>query len=204
MRTAALLLAVFGAGIGLGYLFGARDAGPERSASQPRTVAGPKPVVVERRAGPPPSLHAVLDRIPPLEVPRGEGTIRGHVRMEGGEPIAGALVVARPTFGAPRRKRRRGLAAPDEPGLEEWVRDSVARHKWRDAARREARTDASGAYAITGVTNNKHSVSAYVAGYELRAARGQSSQPVSACRNRRCAPTSPESTKKPAPRGRPS
>ncbi|MHC4163620.1 MAG: carboxypeptidase-like regulatory domain-containing protein [Planctomycetota bacterium] len=178
MRTVALLLAVFGAGIALGYVFGSREAGPGRSGTTLRPVTEPEPSVAAPRAAPPPALRAVLDQIPPPEVPRGEGTIRGQVRMEGGEPVAGALVVARPTTGAPRRKRRRGLAVPDEPSVEEWVRDLVTRRKWRDGARREARTDASGAYEITGLTNDKHSVSAYVAGYELRAARGQSAYNV--------------------------
>ena len=178
MRTVALLVAVFGAGIALGYVFGPGEAGPGRSASGPRPVAEPEPTVEAPRAAPPRSLRAVLDQIPAPEVPRGEGTIRGHVRMEGGEPVANALVVARPTSGGPLRKYRRGLAAPDEQEVDEWVRDLVTRRKWRDAARHDARTDAAGAYAITGATDAKHSVSAYSAGYQCAAAPGSSAYGV--------------------------
>jgi hypothetical protein len=178
MRTVALLVAVFGAGIALGYVFGDIEAGPGRSASGPRPVVGPEPSVAAPRVAPPPSLRAVLDRIPAPEVPRGEGTIRGYVRMEGGEPVADALVVARPTSGGPRRKYRRGLAGPDEQEVDKWVYDLVARRKGRDAARREARTDTAGAYEITGVTDAKHSVSAFAAGFQCTAARGSSAYNV--------------------------
>jgi len=177
MRTVVLLLAAFGAGIALGYVFGTSDADPGRVSSAPRSVAGPEPVAERARAALQ-TLRDVLDSIPTPEVERGEGTIRGHVRTQGGEPIAGALVVARPASGGPRRKYRRGLAGPDEEEVEEWVRDRVASRKWREAARGEARTDATGAYAIPGLTGAKHSVSAYALGYQCTAARGSSAYNV--------------------------
>jgi hypothetical protein len=178
MRTVVLLLAAFGAGIALGYAFGSGDADSGRASSAPRPVAGPEPAVGRSRAASP-TLREALGSIPmPAEVARGEGTIRGHIRTKGGEPIAGARVVATPSQERPRRKYRRGLAARDEEDVEDWVRRAVAGRKWREAARREARTDATGAYTITGLTDAKHSVAAYSVGYHIMAARGSSAYNV--------------------------
>lgn len=179
-RIAIVVLATFAAGFGLGYTFGPRPEarGPSRRETLPSSPQARGPALETEAAEPQRPLQAALASIPVAEPPQGNGTIVGHVRTPAGEPVAGVLVVATPRYQAPRRKYRRGLGAPEEPDLEEWVSRVVAGRKWSWTARREARTDSMGAYEITGLAEAEYRLKAYLEGFRVDPARGHDSYNV--------------------------
>ena len=91
-----LLVLVFVAGVGLGYLL--QPAPMERARTQP-----PPGVSTEvSHQAPSPTLKQAIDALPrPERLPDGNGTITGRVTDQAGQPVVGALVVATPEFPRP-------------------------------------------------------------------------------------------------------
>lgn len=138
------------------------------SASAPETrPPGP--------AGESGALAAAIAEIPFVEVARGKGSIAGHVRAADGQPLAGALVRATPAADADEAEPA-GRAPDDDPTLESEVRDFVKRRRSAREARREALTDAAGAFAVTGLGATKYEVEARLAGLALRPVDGEASE----------------------------
>src|SRR5262245_35214995 len=116
----AVFSIAFALGTGMGFLIGRSGPMEEaaRAAAEAQPAAGesageptgPRGVPVENviaragaRGG---SLAEFLSSLPPEPVEGGEGVIRGSVRLEGGEPLAGARVVAERIREDPGERRR--------------------------------------------------------------------------------------------------
>jgi hypothetical protein len=168
----ALLLGV-AIGLAAGWLrFAAPPApavaAPEDTPRTEETRAAPvsEPVVAPERSkqSPPATLAEILATIPFEGPPPVEGKITGKVETEDGRPLAGVLVRARPVD-APSKDEDE---SDEEPDLEEVVRRAVVRHRWSTAGLREARTDASGSYALDRLRGSGFHVEATHDGYETR------------------------------------
>ena len=97
--TLILLVVMFGAGLGLGYLLGnSQDtitrAEPARSATRP--APGADDLVVPE--GGYRSLGDAIGTVPALRGETGHGIITGKVTNEEGDPIAGAVIRASQRF----------------------------------------------------------------------------------------------------------
>jgi hypothetical protein len=182
LGSAFAVLAALVVGIALGLALGGGS-----SPVEDRVAPSPPPEVEEevssllpdapatpvRRSEPrraPSEPDFVLPPAEGVELPapgEASGTIQGKVRSEGGTPLAGVLVRAvgsRPRPPGEGRARRDPL---EEPDVSEQVRELLTAHRWREATRREARTDASGRYALGDLSDTSYSLVAGLEGYEL-------------------------------------
>ena len=118
------------------------------------------------------SLDAWLDTVD-VDLPATmTGSVTGHVRLKDGRPLAGAVV--RATVQRSGGSYRRGVVPPPPPTLAESMRNAAVQVKWDAATRREAVTDASGAYVLTGLADLPCYVSGWAEGHEVRLDRGSS------------------------------
>jgi len=164
MRTLLLVLAALAAGFGAGYLARGPGDASERVARRPaRDTTDPETGPRETPTG----LARALAALPSPEPRRGDGRIEGTVRTTDGRPLAGArirAVLVQDNGGS------RWLRDDDaQPRLEERVRSLVRWHRERRARTVDVFTDATGAFALTGLADGEHSVSGHVAGYEVSA-----------------------------------
>ncbi len=180
MRWAAILIVVgFVLGVGFGYFLGVRVWGPDLAQREPEVAAESAEVpVVEARAtavlpgeSKPPAversaLAEALRALPRAAVEPGAGSIKGHVRLETGEPLAGVRVTAYREGGLSvdeNEKARRG--AVDD--LDADVREFVAGVRWREAYRRESVTGDDGAYELRDLAESEFQVYAQLEGYAI-------------------------------------
>lgn len=176
-------LAVGGAG---GFLVGAsqsRDtpvdaAAPAASAVEPRADA-PR---AEQRA-PRPRAGETVDvgsiRIDVPDAPRGDGRITGFVRTEKGEPLTGVLVRATPVEQeAGRSGTPVDTGAPPADDVAQQVRDLVTQLRRDAARRRDATTDASGAFEVTGLPEGSFYLGAWLVGWRVERAGGRTWTPL--------------------------
>ena len=191
MKVAALNCVFFILGIVLGLAFGtkqARDGGavtgaggpagiqasPEPTPSTPRPAAETpeEPAVPEGVSA---DLSRALAAIPvDIEVKQGTGRISGRVATEDGKALAGVLVRAtmQQESSSWGRRWRRGSGEPPDFDVERQVIELVRHDRWNRAARREARTDETGAYVVEGLADAQWSLAAYAKGYEVQPAPG--------------------------------
>ena len=156
-RTLGAVLAALLVGTGLGYLWGSSGTPAGRSDRGRKVDVDRRPAVES------PSLEEFLATIPVPTVPTGTGTIRGHVRTWQNEPLQGVRIVA-----TPRESPREPADTSREPTLDESVRRYAAHLKWYELARREARTDAGGAYQVTGLADQGYNLGVTCEGYQIR------------------------------------
>jgi len=169
----------FAAGLSVGLVMGggdeSRDAGgaatetaaePERETSG-TTSAERETDTPRRRVGdgstPIPDSLGAIDA---EDLTVGDGVISGHVRLEDGTPIPGAMVrtYARP----PSEWKRAERTAP----LAERLEKSARQLRWDDATRREATTASDGSYALSRLVDGEHMVTATASGFSMRRALG--------------------------------
>lgn len=110
-------------------------------------------------------------RAPEVEPEEGSGRITGEVLDEAGAPIEGATIVARRL----RRDRtsdpsRVGAGPPDEPSLEEALREHARSWAESRAGRRRTSTGPDGGFVLDGLhADSSYAVNAYLVGHELEA-----------------------------------
>ncbi|MCZ6788249.1 MAG: carboxypeptidase-like regulatory domain-containing protein, partial [Planctomycetota bacterium] len=174
--TLILLVVMFGAGLGLGYLLGnSQDtitrAEPARSATRP--APGADDLVVPE--GGYRSLGDAIGAVPALRGETGHGIITGKVTNEEGDPIAGAVIRASQRFASSWRGTtwQVGDGAPEPRSLETQVRTFIARQKRVERAGREAVTDADGNYQLDDLADAEYTLAAYARGYKIEPAAGQ-------------------------------
>ena len=174
-----LLLLALGAGVAIGFV-GANAGGGAGSFSSSGeygngdsgkgSAPAPEPDLV--RMPPPPAdgyatLGDALDAIPVPRLPRGDGTIRGRVLDEAGQPMAAILVRATPR---PDRSYGRGnrTGVPEDRPIEELVKEQVVRILGDRKSRQDAFTGADGRYEIRGIGAGKYFVMAYGDGFQFQ------------------------------------
>jgi len=164
-------------GLGLGYVLWHQDPAAGGSAlgmtrtpdaREPDTATPDKPPPLTTEAPP----AAPTPRVPTLEVRTGHGTIHGHVTDQDGAPVADVLMTAVPNDFPRAARRQPGGAPAPEKTFEEDLAEVAARLRYIHAGRREARTDATGTYAIEGLAEGAYRIEAAREGYTLRAKRG--------------------------------
>ncbi|MFQ5845687.1 MAG: carboxypeptidase-like regulatory domain-containing protein, partial [Planctomycetota bacterium] len=118
---------------------------------------------------------AELDRLVTSEraapVLSGEGTITGTVRDPAGEPVAGVIVTALPQarpFGLARAARRIRERPHVDRDLADVARDAVQDELWRRYARRTASSGPDGRFALEGLMDARHTVTAFHDRYDVR------------------------------------
>jgi hypothetical protein len=175
---------VVGLGIGgaIGYLFGSsrdHDEAPPASApptSSPAPTASGDDANAPRRASRratdgtfDPSTTGVGNPAPAVSTER----ITGVVLTPSGAPVAGVLV--RATLDVSDSDgdggRPRAVGPPPTDDVERRVREFATRLRSEEASRREATTDATGAYALTGITNAQYRLDAWLAGWRIERVR---------------------------------
>jgi hypothetical protein len=100
----------------------------------------------------------------------GDGTIRGTVRDPSGIAVAGVVVTAVPDTQPPHISiaRREARQQPHKDrDLSNVASEAIASEMWRRDARRTAKSDANGKFAITGLTDSNHTLTAYHDDYEV-------------------------------------
>ncbi len=165
----------FGAGVAVGMALGdgavEPDTAPEREVLAPATTSSADAPHTERRHARTPSVATVPDALGALDpgLPTtGTGVITGHVSWdEGRKPLAGVRIVA--TARVPDAWEFPGSKFPGSQGtLEERVGYYARRFRWDDATRREATTDADGAYSVEGLSDVAYRLNAKVSGFKVR------------------------------------
>jgi len=122
---------------------------PPRRPPQPRHPADPTPSSAPADAS---SLARLIADVPVDLPPRGTGVVSGHATTADGRPLAGVVV---------RAVAKHDVAPPkSDASVEEAVRAAVVEAKWRAATTRQATSDATGAYALTGLSDVPYSVEA--------------------------------------------
>lgn len=184
VRIALLNFLFFFIGLGVGALFWSRPAGLAAAPEiVPAPAEGPAPGA-GRKADPPAplipksaeqGLSELLAALPAENIEGGTGTITGRILTADGEPLAGATVRAERILERGGARRGRGEAAPQDPSLEDVVLEVVASHRFRQATRREVCTDAKGTFAIEGLADARHRVSAQAEGYAF-SSKGRTDQ----------------------------
>ncbi|MHC4860889.1 MAG: carboxypeptidase-like regulatory domain-containing protein, partial [Planctomycetota bacterium] len=171
-----LLVAALAAGA-VGYLAGSADdesapdlIGGEREAPEaPRETPKPLPPAP---SGGFKSLADALASISAPDVEAGEGMITGTVKNHTGEPMADVLVRAERTPDSGRPAWQSSGAPPEEKDLVDDVREYVEKRLERESLRRETRTGEDGRYALTGLADKNHTVTAYKKGWRIAATQG--------------------------------
>jgi hypothetical protein len=177
----AMLGAGLAAGGAIGYLSGsagsadlARTPSPAAAPVVARDGAAPVPVPAgrqtgaDRDSGAAPAANAAA---PSAE--SGTGAITGSVVEPDGAPLAGVLVRAEPSEEKPETSGE--AAAPRLPPGSPPPRKDVAREVQEfekrlvreQAGLREAVTDSSGAYALSGLTAKSYALEAWLVGYRI-------------------------------------
>ena len=164
MRGIVLVVAAFAAGLGLGLIL--QDEAGVRTArvvvEQP--VRETTPRLDRARAQ---SLRELLEAIPIDRVPSGNGAITGQVLTQNGNPLAGAVVLARPHRSSATKKSTSGQRP--ELDLVKLVEERVRWARWTRDGSREATTDEGGNYSITGLGKSIYYLRAYADGYTIQA-----------------------------------
>jgi len=148
--TLLLCLVALSVGIGLGYGLRARG----------RTAA-PAPVKPEE------AVRAWLARLPDVPVHPGEGMIRGAVRGEDGQPLAGVEIRAIPVLRSSPPEPEDG-APPEILDIEARVREFLDEERAREARTRTTVSDAHGAFELGGLdTRDRYILTGNVEGCEI-------------------------------------
>jgi hypothetical protein len=137
-----LFVAALAAGIGLGlHLRGDNDAvsRAERTAAAANAFA-----TIQAMSFPTPQ--------------EGSARVQGRVTTRDGKPLAEVSVVGLPRPPTPTTEAEK---------VEDSVRAAVARHRWIAAGRREARTDAKGAFELAGLADSPYVYFADREGYRI-------------------------------------
>ncbi len=192
----SLLLVGVAVGGAVGYLMGQGEVAPERVApaagderpkgdgrgaenalsATPPAPAGEVPAPAVPRAG----RAAAREASPSGTSETGDGKITGTVLGPAGEPLVGALVRAMPDFpwvdesaGGPASAAEEPPAGSPPPltDAEVEIAAFAARIRRRQGAMRETRTDASGAYELTGLASCEWDVAAWLPGWSVRRAQ---------------------------------
>ncbi|HAK95803.1 MAG TPA: hypothetical protein DCM87_12610 [Planctomycetes bacterium] len=186
LRIALLNFAFFLLGAGLGIALctvGRGDVRPFQDKPAPRGVAAttPAPRVdgAAAEAAPLPRetstlLAEALAALPIPKVESGSGTIKGTVKLENGSPIAGVVVRGWPQPSDRGAGRRRATGVPEDEPLEKYVARLAEQHQRNKLARVEATSDARGAFTLTGLTDAKYRLEAFLSGYEVQRSGRQS------------------------------
>ena len=136
----------------------ASPASPDKARHAPTRT----PEVV--RPAPEAPLEALLARIETDPVPHGTGVIRGHVRFENGEPLAGVTITAAARFSAPAPER--------VASIEDEVAGYIRLRRWERATERTAFTGADGAYELSGMAEEaSYAVSGELEGHRITRVR---------------------------------
>jgi RNA polymerase sigma-70 factor (ECF subfamily) len=113
---------------------------------------------------------AALDAVeidPPKAV---AGSITGFVRTKDGAGVSGVTIRATSRASGSSKAKPSGQAA--ETTAETAIRNAVTAEKWRAATQREATTDASGAFSVTGLADGGYWLAATAKGWSIRSASG--------------------------------
>ncbi|MHC4848112.1 MAG: carboxypeptidase-like regulatory domain-containing protein, partial [Planctomycetota bacterium] len=163
MRGIVLVVAAFAAGLGLGLIL--QDDASVRTTrvvvEQP--AREPTPQLDRARTQ---SLRELLEAIPIDRVPSGNGAITGRVLTQDGNPLPGAVVLARPHRSSTGKKRATGQRP--EIDIVKLVEDRVRSARWTRDGSREATSDEGGRYSINGLGESIYYLHAYAAGYTIQ------------------------------------
>lgn len=131
---------------------------PLNAPSREDTPAPPKETAKEPKAGA--SLQDLIANTEIPELPRGNGEITGHVRLENGEGLAGVEILLSARY--PEKRIDSGAT------LEERVRDDIRYQRWQELARVTVVTDADGAYRAESLSETaRYNISAKLEGWKI-------------------------------------
>jgi hypothetical protein len=153
----------------------ATAAAPASATSTVHASDAPTATAVLAAAMPAPSTAsaiaaAVAAAAKPEAAPAGTGKITGRVKTAAGAPVAGAKVTLLRVENRQRwrgRGRRSSSAAEEEKPIESLVKEWVASEVERRASKREAVSDASGAFAFAGLGDGRFYASARAEGFKI-------------------------------------
>jgi hypothetical protein len=173
MSRGALLLVLlaFAAGGAFGFAIGTgTDDGAEAPVSPEPGPPGsrrPRTAHPEEYAPADSDLTRALSRLGVPEAASGSGRIEVFVHTEEGEPLPGVLVRAAPVrerYEDPVRSGR----VPEDPPLEDLVRELAVETLLGRSERVEAVTGADGACELVGLADLPYEVAAYLEGWSFR------------------------------------
>ena len=111
----------------------------------------------------------------PAATEPGPGVIHGRVAEPSGRGLAGVVVRARATISLPDSASPEDIGAGAPPlDLREAVQRAVEQHRTRNALLFETRSDASGAYRLEGLPDERFTLSAYLPDWWIEALGGES------------------------------
>ncbi len=129
------------------------EALPTETSPEPTRESAKKPAAGS-------SLADLIAATETPELPRGDGVIAGHVRLESGEGLAGVEILLSPRY--PEKRIDSGAT------LEERVRDDIRYQRWTELSRVTAVTDADGAYRFESLSETaRYNISATLEGWKI-------------------------------------